>query len=240
MRQLLTYISGWRNYLQRFILPIVWLVLSAQLIATPANATGIQDIPNLTASDRSWIIDQADVISRINEGKIGDDLDKLAKDTGKEVRFITIHRFDYGETPESLLNKVFEKWFPTPEAQANQTVLLLDNVTNGVAIRTGDQVKSALPDKVAESVAQETIMVPLRQGNKYNQAFLDASDRLVAVLSGQPDPGPPQVVDNIQVEGTFAKAEETEKERGSATIWVLGLLLAATVIPMATYYLYVR
>ncbi|MHC5729121.1 MAG: photosystem II repair protein Psb32, partial [Nostoc sp.] len=32
------------------------------------------------------------------------------------------------------------------------------------------------------------------------------------------------------------KAEETNQ--GNATAWVVGLLIAATVIPMATYYIY--
>lgn len=42
----------------------------------------------------------------------------------------------------------------------------------------------------------------------------------------------------MQVEGTFKTAEETNKDKGNATAWVVGLLIAATVIPMATYYLY--
>ncbi len=79
-------------------------------------------------------------------------------------------------------------------------------------------------------------MAPLRDGDKYNQAFLDASDRLVAVLSGEPDPGPPQIVEKVQVEGTFGKTEAADK--GNAIAWVVGLLIAATVIPMATYYIY--
>jgi uncharacterized protein len=41
---------------------------------------------------------------------------------------------------------------------------------------------------------------------------------------------------NIQTDGTFAKAEETDSK--SATIIVVALLVAATVIPMATYFLY--
>ncbi len=95
-----------------------------------------------------------------------------------------------------------------------------------------------MPDDIAQSVVSETILIPLREGDKYNQAFLDASDRLVAVLSGKPDPGPPQIAETANLEGTFKKAEETDT--GNATIWVIGLLLAATIIPMATYYLYVK
>lgn len=204
--------------------------------ASAVSATGVYNLPNLTAGEPTWVIDQATALSRATRNEINSELEKLAKETGNEVRLVTIHRLDYGETVADFANKLFQKWFPTPEAQANQVMLVLDNVTNTTAIQAGADVKALLSDQTAESVAQETVMVPLRKDNKYNQAFLDASDRLVAVLSGQPDPGPPVVEETIQTEGTFATAEETDDR--SATILVVVLLVLATVIPMATYFFY--
>jgi uncharacterized protein len=236
MKQLLNRVYGWKKRIQRLLLPSVMVILASLLFATSASATGVYEIPTITTGEHTWVVDQAEVISRLNEGKISSTLENLANQTGNEVRIVTVRRLDYGETPESFTKALFEKWFPTKEAQANQTILMIDTVTNGGAILTGDKVKSLLPDETALSVASETLMAPLRGGNKYNQAFLDASDRLVAVLSGEPDPGPPQIADNVQVEGTFKKAEETDK--GNATAWVIGLLIAATIIPMATYYIY--
>ena len=236
MKQLLNRVYGWKKRIQRLLLPSVMVILASLLFATSASATGVYEIPTITTGEHTWVVDQAEVISRLNEGKISSTLENLANQTGNEVRIVTVRRLDYGETPESFTKALFEKWFPTKEAQANQTILMIDSVTNGGAIITGDKVKSLLPDETALSVASETLMAPLRGGNKYNQAFLDASDRLVAVLSGEPDPGPPQIADNVQVEGTFKKAEETDK--GNATAWVIGLLIAATIIPMATYYIY--
>ncbi|MBD2056708.1 TPM domain-containing protein [Oculatella sp. FACHB-28] len=222
--------------LRGLLLAAVGLIFVAQVSAAPAYATSVYSMPSLAAGDSTWVVDEAEILSRLNEGRISGELEKLAQSTGNEVRFVTVHRLDYGETIQSFADQLFEQWFPTPEAQANQTLLVLDNVTNNVAIRTGDRVKATLNDEIAQSVAQETVMVPLRQDNKYNQAFLDASDRLVAVLSGQPDPGPPVVDNTVLVEGTFATPEDTEKS--NATVWVVGFLVAATVIPMATYYLY--
>jgi uncharacterized protein len=213
------------------------MTLQLWMLGTPAAmATGVYSMPNLSAGDSTWVVDQAGALSRITRNELNSELDNLAKQTGKEVRFVTIHRLDYGESIGTFTAKLFQKWFPTPEAQANQVLIALDNVTNTVAVQTGDEVKSVLSDQTAESVAQETMMVPLRDGNKYNQAFLAASDRLVAVLSGEPDPGPPVVEEFIQTEGTFARAEETDDR--SATIVVVVLLVLATVIPMATYYIY--
>ena len=236
MQKLFHKMNHWRNYYTRLILSVALMLLVTQLIAAPANATGVYQMPSLAAGDRTWILDRAEVLSRTAEGHINKTLDNLAKQTGNEVRFVTIHRLDYGETVESFTNQLFEKWFPTPEAQANQTLLVIDTLTNQTGIRTGDPVKSLLSDEIADSVATKTVLVPLKEGDKYNQAFTDASDRLAAVLSGKPDPGAPQIADNIQVEGTFKKAEETDT--GSSTIWVVGLLIAATIIPMATYYWY--
>lgn len=237
MQQLFHTIANWRKYWTRLIFSVALIFLAVQLVAAPANATGVYQMPSLTAGDRTWVIDQAEVLSRITEGKISNTLENLAKQTGNEVRLVTIRRLDYGETTESFTNQLFEKWFPTPDAQANQTLLVIDTLTNNTAIRTGDKVKSVLSDDIANSVASETVLVPLREGDsKYNQAFSDASDRLAAVLSGKPDPGAPQIAENIQIEGTFKKAEETDTN--NATIWVIGLLIAATIIPMATYFWY--
>lgn len=224
--------SSWSNLL----VSVVGLVLVVGLwfIGTPAaSATGVYSMPNLGSS--TWVLDQAGVFSRLTQGELAGKLENLAKSTGDEVRFVTFHRLDYGETIQDFADQLFAKWFPTADDQAHQVLLVLDNVTNAVAIKSGSDVPYLTPE-IADSIAQETVMVPLRDGNKYNQAFADASDRLVAVLSGDPDPGPPVVIDTTSTEGTFAKAEETDDR--SATILVVVLLALATIIPMATYYIY--
>jgi uncharacterized protein len=220
--------------LQRIALVAIALIMTTQLIAEPANATGVYEISNPAAD--SWITDRAEILSRSTEGKINTALATLAKQTGYSVRFVSIHRLDYDETAQSFADQLFEKWFPTPEQQERQILLVIDTVTNNTGIRTGAGVKAVMPDAIAQSVAQETMLVPLKEGEKYNQAFLDASDRLVTVLSGNPDPGPPQVKDTLRVEGTFATPEQTKSS--NAMVWVIGFLVVATVVPMATYYYY--
>jgi len=231
--------------LQQTVVSSVWKWVLAPLlallcfntIALPVWATGVYNMPSLSAGSDTWVVDDADILSRLSENRLSTLLSDLAAKTGKETRVVTLHRLDYGETIESFTESLFKNWFPTPETQANQILLVLDDVTNNSAIRTGEAVKTDLADPIAESIAQETLMVPVRKGS-YNQAFLDAVDRLSLVLSGEPDPGPPVVTETIQVEGTFSSAEETEKNRSNSLAWVIGLLIAATVIPMATYYLY--
>jgi uncharacterized protein len=234
MRKLLRHVSAGIQALQRWILLPLLLVFATQVMVAPANATSLYEMPALEAD--TWVIDKAEVISRSSEGKLSIAFADLAKTTGYEVRIVTIHRLDYDETAQGFADKLFTRWFPEPSEQANQVLLVLDNVTNNTGIRTGANVKKAMSDEIATSVAQESVLVPLKEGNKYNQAVLGAGDRMVAVLSGKPDPGAPEFKDDVMVEGTFATKEDTKQS--NATVWVIGFLLAATIIPMATYYFY--
>lgn len=231
-----TLAALWRNALPAFCLALgLGLGLT---VAQPALATGVYQMPSLSAGSDTWVIDDANVISRLNEGKLSSQFQALAETTGTEVRLVTIHRLDYGETPETFANQLFEQWFPTPEVQANQALLVLDDVTNGVALRVGEAAAELLTPEIANSVAEETVAIPLLEDNKYNQAFLGAADRIVAVLGGEPDPGPPVVDSTLDVEGTFASATETEANRDNSTVLIIGFLVAATVIPMVTYWAY--
>ena len=236
MTRLLKQLFSWRKCLQPLAAAIAIGLIASQMAVLPALATGVYEMPVLSAGDRTWVFDKGDVLSRSSESNISSVLDNLENQTGKQVRLVTIRRLDYGETTATFTDQLFEQWFPTKEDQTNQILLVLDTVTNSAAIRTGEGVKSLLTDEIAQSVAGETVQVPLREGNKYNEAFAAASTRIATVLSGEPDPGAPQVVDNIQVEGTFKKAEETDQ--GNATVVVVVLLVLATVIPMVTYFWY--
>ncbi len=227
-----------RYYLHRLLLTLIVAASAIGVFTLPAQATAVYEIPTVSAGVPTWIVDKADVLSLSTEGKIKSTLEQLAKQTGKEVRFVTIHRLDYGDTIQTFTDKLFKKWFPTEAEQAIQTLIVLDNVTNTIGIQTGADTKSTLTEAIATSTISETMPAPLRDGNKYNQAFTDAADRLVAVLSGQPDPGPPVIVSTPEVGRTYLKAEETEANRTNFLIIVIGLLIAATVIPMATWWWY--
>jgi uncharacterized protein len=234
MKQYLPKLKQVNWSLKSWIGSIFAIVFTIFCLATPVLATGVYDLPDPTVKD-VWVVDTADAISLSNENKLTGILKDLAQQTGQEIRMVAIRRLDYGETVDSLADEIFSTWYG--DEGANQTLLVMDTLTNNAAIRTGESAKALLNADIAQSIIDDTIGYNLRTGDKYNQAFTDAGDRLVAVLSGQEDPGPPEMTDDIQIEGTFTKAEDTD--RGSATIWIVGFLILATVIPMATYYWYV-
>ncbi|BAZ45244.1 hypothetical protein NIES4102_22630 [Chondrocystis sp. NIES-4102] len=223
-------------WLKSLIASTILIVLVTICLTAPAIATGLYDLPDFNA-DQVWVVDTADAISNSNQSKLTSTFKELANSTGQQVRMVAIRRLDYGQTVDNLADEIFQNWYPTPEKQDKQTLIVLDTLTNNVAIRTGKSAQALVNTDIAQSLVEDTIGYNIRKGNKYNQAFLDAGDRLVAVLSGETDPGPPEMEDDIQIEGTFTKAEDTDQ--GSATIWVIGFLIVATIIPMATYYWYV-
>lgn len=213
------------------------LALNLTIAAAPVHATGMYDMP-INASSDSWVLDDAQRITRLNESNLNKDLQKLSDQTGQDVRYVTIHRLDYGETAQSFSEQLFARWFPTPAVGANQTIVVVDDVTNTIGLASGEDTSAFLNAEIADSIIQETMKAPLLKNNSYDRAFGDATTRLAAVLAGDADPGPPIIEETINVEGTFATAEETEENRAISTWVVVVLLILATVIPMATYYWY--
>lgn len=234
LKQIATKLKFYKKQLFLILIPCFVFLIAAFPVHA---ATSPSDVPDISEDNTTWVVDQAEVVSRLNEGKLNDVLEDIANTTGTEMKFVVIRRLNYGETVDSFADELFNQWYPTPEQRQDKVLLVFDTITNNVTLRVGDDLKNRLSEDIAQSVIQDTIGVPIREDNKYNQAFLNASNRLGTVLAGEPDPGPPDVQDNIQVEGTFTKAEETDTE--NSTVWVVGLLVVATVIPMATYFAYV-
>jgi uncharacterized protein len=220
---------------QLIITSLLSIILYCGLITTAAEATGVYDFPIINAGEDVWVFDQADTLSRATENQLNNTLRDLAEKTGNEVRTIIVRRIDYDLTMDTFVKKLFKTWFTTPQEQANQTLIAIDTLTNNTAMITGEGLKAILTPKIITSITEETITIPLKE-LQYNQALLNASDRLSAILSGKEDPGPPEIKE-ISAEGTFTTAEDTDDR--NATIWVIVLLVVATIIPMVTYFWYV-
>lgn len=236
MKHLIKVFNLNQKILQGLLITLSTLMIVINLFIFPAQATGIYDLPVIHAGESVWVIDQAQTLSLTNEGRLKNTLEDLAQNTNYEVRMVALRRLDYGETIDSFADQLFQKWFPTAQEQENQLLVVMDTLTNNTTIRTGSKLSTLLSSTMIDSIISETIGYPLRE-SKYNQALLDGSDRLVAILSGKPDPGPPMIKE-INVESTFTSAEETDDQ--SATVWVVGFLIIATIIPMVTYWWYVK
>lgn len=214
------------------------LIVTLNWNIAPAHATSVYAIPRVTPGDGTWVLDQAEVLSRLTQNELQEKLADLAQQTGIEFRLVTFRRLDYGDTIETFADKLFTAWFADSDRQANEALFALDVQTNYGSLSLGETAAQLVDSETIASILDETLVVPLRDGNKYNQALVDITDRLGSILKGEPDPGPPNIAANFQVERTFASPEETKSS--NATTIVIVLLIIATIVPMLTYFVYVR
>jgi uncharacterized protein len=213
------------------------LVLSGSLLVGNAWALQVEDIPSLDAikelNGQTWIIDDSEMLSNTTQNAIAAKAAALAETTGVEVRVVAIKRIDMGQPAPEFAAALFDQWFPSDAAKANQVLLFLATEDHRTAIQTGAKVKEILPEAIAASIADETMLYPARKAN-YNQAVNEGMARLETVLKGNPDPGAPLLVVEETETSNYATREETEAS--SSTVVVVILLILATLLPMATYY----
>jgi uncharacterized protein len=217
---------------------ILTLVVFLGIPTPSAQATSVYAIPKVSAGSNTWVVDKAEVLSRLTLNALQEQLSDLAQQTGIELRLVTFRRLDYGDTPQSFTDKLFTAWFPDATTQAQEALFTLDVQTNYGGLHLGDKAAQFVNEETLTSLLDETLAVPLRDGNRYNQALEDVTARLGTLLKGEPDPGPPVMNANYQVERTFATPDETKGS--NATLIVIVLLVIATVVPMLTYFAYVR
>ncbi|MGA1476306.1 MAG: photosystem II repair protein Psb32 [Prochlorothrix sp.] len=222
--------------------PLTWILASVlvvgQWFALPAAwATSLYQLP-AAPTEATWVLDEPEVLSRLTAIKLRDELKSIAKDTGTEVRMVIISRVEYGQTIQGFMDELLETWYPTPEQQANKVIVGIDILSNSTAIAVGEGSNPSLDSETVASIASTTLAYPAQDGGRYNQALYATQERLSAILSGQGDPGEPQVASEVlnNVNRTYATAEETEGS--NATTIVIVVLVIATVVPMVTYFAY--
>ncbi|MFN4888482.1 MAG: photosystem II repair protein Psb32, partial [Pseudanabaena sp.] len=234
---ILQALSRISNRWQRLGFGAIALLISFNLLMVPALALQVSDIPDLaeikTLADQTWVIDDSEVLSTLTKSTIASKAAKLAEQTGIEVHVVAIQRIDLGQLASEFATELFNKWFPTDKEKANQVLLFLATEDHRTAIQTGSKVKEVLPESIATSIADETMLYPARKAN-YNQAVNEGIARLETVLRGNPDPGAPLLVVEESETSNYATKEETEAS--SSNVVVILLLILATLLPMATYY----
>ncbi|MBW3586570.1 MAG: YgcG family protein, partial [Cyanobacteria bacterium 0813] len=70
------------KYLQSLAVAIAIVLIASQMAVFPALATGVYEMPVLSAGDRTWVFDKGDVLSRSSESNISSVLDNLENKTG--------------------------------------------------------------------------------------------------------------------------------------------------------------
>lgn len=200
-----------------------------------SDATAISPAQLGTQAPDALVIDEADVLSRAGRAELEARLRSFGEES-VDARLITLRRLDYGLSLEDFGDEILSSW----SRQRNAPLLLLLIETRGKrAALVGDPaLKERLPQTLLTSTASSTMSAPLRQGDRYREASVDGLSRLFAVLQGGEDPGPPRVSEQIMIPTNVPTQEQTENS--NATTWILVLLVAGTIIPMATWWVFSR
>jgi uncharacterized protein len=217
--------------------PIFALLLGLALLVAPslpALALSLGDLPIEPPSAR--VLDDADVLSISSRTDIERQLDQFGDDR-VDARLVTVSRLDYGLTLPELSRQLLERWSSAPGGDA-RLLILIDSQTKSAAIAASPALERQLPPDLLRSTARTTMAQPLREGNRYRQASLDALERLSIVLRGGEDPGEPAVSEATVVATNIPTREETASS--NAFTWVVVLLVVGTIVPMLTWWVFSR
>jgi uncharacterized protein len=221
--------------------PLGWLLavlLSLLLPLAPAAALSLSDLP--AAPPPARVLDTADVLSRASRAEIDRQLQDLDGER-VDARLITVTHLDYGLDLSQLGTQLLERWSADSKGGGegdSQLLLLIDTQNKATAIVASPALQRQLPAALLKSTARTTMAQPLREGDRYRQASLDALTRLRTVLQGGEDPGEPVEAEVAVPVSNIPTAEETRE--GNGLTWVVVLLVVGSVVPMLTWWVFSR
>ncbi len=213
------------------------LLLALLLPLAPAAALSLSDLPAAPPSGR--VLDTADVLSRATRAEIDRQLQDLDGER-VDARLITLSHLDYGLDLSQLGSQLLERWSADGSGGEGdaQLLLLIDTQNKATAIVASPALQRQLPAALLKSTARTTMAQPLREGDRYRQASLDALTRLRTVLQGGEDPGEPVEAEVAVPVTNIPTAEETRE--GNGLTWVVVLLVVGSVVPMLTWWVFSR
>jgi uncharacterized protein len=174
---------------------------------------------------KTLFFDVASVVPKGTSALAEKALGAVANNTGYVVHFVVSNDVPYGETVDEYAKELFDEW----GGGAKDIVVVGGVKVARAGVVCGEEAAKLVTKEIADSIGNETYAV--RAGvESYGGAVLDVNNRLVAVLNGERDPGPPKVSTN-EVVGTYKTKQETSAQRGKYIRVVGALLVIAFVAP---------
>lgn len=190
------------------------------------------EVPSTVPS--TSLYDDASVVPRPSVQSFSKSTDAILSRTGFRVRFVLVRGLPFGSSPYDYAQQLASDW-----NLGDHDILFVASVKLARAgVYVGDAARPLLSEDVAKSIAEETFGIPAGD-ERYSAAILGVSNRLIPVLNGEADPGPPSVASGEVVQNYKTKAE-TKGDRDKYIKVVGGVLVIAIVAPLIQTYWYVR
>ncbi len=207
---------------------IALLTALALLASTPAYA----EIP--ATAPGPGLYDDASIVQKGNEELFKNAAASIERNTGLHVRFVMTKSIPFGDTPSEYAAELFGQW-----ALSDDDILFVASpklARAGAAV--GAHAAELLTPAIADSICNETYS--LKAGDeRYGAAILDVSNRLIPVLGGKDDPGPPDMSAREVIQN-FKTKEETSKGRNKYVVVVGAILVIAFVAPLVQTFWYIK
>ena len=184
----------------------------------------------------AYVIDDASVINKTTRKSVSDALKQLEQETGYRLEVATVRKLEFESDAFVFGDKLVSKWFPG--AGDNKGVLLVVTAGKEGALTGGPAFLKAVGDELIDSVVGDNVAI-LTEEEKYNEAVQSSVNRVVAVLSGKADPGPPVRQERVRKRTYKTKSETQSSKPATATI-VLTLLGISVIVPMLQYFGYTQ
>jgi uncharacterized protein len=214
---------------------LVVLALTLLMPLSPVLAFSVADLP--AAPPAAHLTDSADVFSRASRAELGRQLEALNGDR-VNAQLITVDHLDYGLDLAGLGDQLLNRWSAASPDGPPLLLLLIDAQNKATAILASPELERQLPATLLRSTARTTMAQPLRDGDRYRQASLDAVLRLRTVLEGGEDAGEPVIPEAVVAASNVPTQEETQQ--GNGLTWIVVLLVVGSVVPMLTWWVFSR
>lgn len=195
-------------------------------------SSALAEVPE--AAPVTALVDDAALVPSTAEQSFNKTAGLIKSNTGVSVRFVLVRSLPFGDSPEEYARELAGQW----KLGENDILFTASAKLARGGVFVGDAVRKLLPDDVARSIAEETFGIPAGD-ERYSTALVDVTNRLIPVLSGETDPGPP-VIRNDEVVQRFKTKQETKQDRGKYIKVVGGVLVIAFVAPLIQTFWYVR
>lgn len=158
-------------------MPRILGALLLLLLCVPARAESPGDIANPRVARRSWVADNAHVLSDATVRRIDDLLTRLERKTGAEVAVVTINSTD-GMPIEDFANDLARRWKIGDKKEGKGLLLLTAINDRKVRMEVSLALQSQITDARTIEITREIIRPAFRAG-KYDAGLYDATYAIV-------------------------------------------------------------
>lgn len=172
-----------------------WLLIGALALLGAALARAEVAVPPL----KEAVTDVSGLLNAAQKSELEQRLRAFSAQKGSQVAILIVPS-TRPETIEQYAIRVAEQWKLGRKGVDDGVLILLASADREVRIEVGYGLEGALPDVIADRIIEE-VMIPYFRQNDYFGGLKAGSERVIAVIEGEPLPPAPAQSQPTSVQG---------------------------------------